>query len=159
MVRSSWTSGCPAEAPSHSCVAHPVRPLRASELDFCYSFAMAGRMWVFSPNRGGQKIPPLLQAETRERILKHAGEIVPEKASQIRVSFRGHFCYIDAEEPGCLEPLHLCRLRYMGGREPKAWSVDFYTYSHEKYEPCVFASGEFLGTPEEALEIGAEYLT
>jgi hypothetical protein len=61
-------------------------------------------MWVFSPNSGGQKIPPLLQAETRESILKHAAKIIPEKASQVRVSFRGHFCYIDAEEPDCLEP-------------------------------------------------------
>jgi hypothetical protein len=117
-------------------------------------------MWVFDPQSGGQKIPPLVQAGTRERILKHAAKIVPEKASQIRVWFRVHFCYIDAEEPDRPVPLHLCRLRYMGSlREPKAWSVAFYTYSHEKYEPCVFESGEFLGTPEEALEIGAVYLT
>jgi len=34
----------------------------------------------------------------------------------------------------------------------------FYTYSHEKYEESVFASGSFLGTPEEGLEIGAIYL-
>ena len=117
-------------------------------------------MWVFSPHSGGQKIPPLLETETRKRILKHAAKIIPEKASQVRVLFKGHFCYIDAEEPDRPVPLHMCRLRYMGSlREPKAWSVAFYTYSHEKYEPCVFESGDFLGTPEEALEIGAVYLT
>ena len=121
---------------------------------------MAKRMWVYDPHCGGQKIPPLLQAETRERILKHAAEIVPDKASQLRVSFRGHFCYIDADEPDHPIPLHMCRLRYLGRfREPKAWSLAFYTYSHEKYEPSVFGSGEFEGTPEEALEIGAVYLT
>jgi hypothetical protein len=43
-------------------------------------------------------------------------------------------------------------------REVKAWSLAFYTYSRNLYEPCVFGSGDFLGTPEEALEIGAVYL-
>jgi hypothetical protein len=37
--------------------------------------------------------------------------------------------------------------------------VDFFTYSHMKYEPCVLMSGEWLGTPEDGLEIGAVYLT
>jgi len=34
----------------------------------------------------------------------------------------------------------------------------FYTYSNEKYETCVFMTGDFFGTPEEALDIGALYL-
>ena len=117
-------------------------------------------MWVFDPRSGGQKIPPLLQDETRRRILKHAAKIVPEKASQVRVRFRGHCCYIDAEEPDGPEPTHLCRLRYMGRfHEPQPWAVDFFTYSHMKYEPCVLMSGEWLGTPEDGLEVGAVYLT
>ena len=37
-------------------------------------------------------------------------------------------------------------------------SMAFYTYSHEKYEPCFFDSGSDHGTPEEAFEIGAVYL-
>jgi hypothetical protein len=53
-------------------------------------------------------------------------------------------------------PGHLCRLRYFGNEE--AWSLAFYTYSHEKYQPCVFHNGDFHGTPEEAFEIGAVYL-
>ncbi|HEY3351715.1 MAG TPA: hypothetical protein VGQ83_00575 [Polyangia bacterium] len=32
------------------------------------------------------------------------------------------------------------------------------TYSHEKYEPTFFASGELVGTPEEGLDVGAVYL-
>jgi hypothetical protein len=35
----------------------------------------------------------------------------------------------------------------------------FYTYSHEKYEPCVFHDGSWHGTPEEAFDISAVYLT
>jgi hypothetical protein len=54
-------------------------------------------------------------------------------------------------------PLHLCRLRYFGDED--RWSLAFFTYSHERYEPCVFDSGEFHGTPEEALDVGAVYLT
>jgi len=34
----------------------------------------------------------------------------------------------------------------------------FYTYSNEKYEPCVFINGSFHGTPEEAFETAAVYL-
>jgi len=33
-----------------------------------------------------------------------------------------------------------------------------YTYSHEKYEPCMFSNGTFQGTPEEAFEMAAIYL-
>jgi len=53
-------------------------------------------------------------------------------------------------------PVHLCRLRYF--RNEDAWSVAFYTYSHERYEPCVFHSGDDHGTPEEAFDVGAVYL-
>jgi hypothetical protein len=38
------------------------------------------------------------------------------------------------------------------------WSLAFYTYSKEEYEPCIFPSGAFFGTPEEGLEIGGIYL-
>jgi hypothetical protein len=35
----------------------------------------------------------------------------------------------------------------------------FYTYSHEKYEPCVFNNSDWHGTPEEAFDTSAVYLT
>jgi len=94
------------------------------------------------------------------------------------IRFHGALCYVDAyvepEPPsrGLLRvlgetrqeyfervrevPLHLCRLRYFGGR--KMWSMAFYTYSNERYELCTFPNGTFYGTPEEALEVGAAYL-
>ena len=52
-------------------------------------------------------------------------------------------------------PLHLCRLRYFAADR---WSLAFYTYSNERYEPCVFHNGTFFGTPEEGLDVGAVYL-
>jgi len=47
-------------------------------------------------------------------------------------------------------------LRYFFGHGE--WSVAFYTYSHERYEPTVFGSGQLLGTPEEGFDVGAVYL-
>ncbi len=38
----------------------------------------------------------------------------------------------------------------------QGWSPS--TYSHERYEPSFFASGEQHGTPEEGLDVGAVYL-
>jgi hypothetical protein len=52
--------------------------------------------------------------------------------------------------------LHLCRLRYFG--DENGWSLAFYTYSNERYEPCTFGDGKFHGTPERAFDIGARYL-
>ena len=121
-----------------------------------YAFVMARRTWVFDPQGGGQKSSAQLQGQTRQRILQHAAKIVPERASQLRVWFKGPFCYVDAQEPGTTEPMHLCRLRYLGSLS--GWSLAFFAYSHGRFEPCVFMSGSFIGTPEEGLEVGAVYL-
>jgi len=51
--------------------------------------------------------------------------------------------------------IHLCRLRYF---DQDRWSIAFYTYSNEKYEPCTFGNGNWFGTPEEAFDIGAIHL-
>jgi len=135
------------------------------------------KVWVSSPNAGGSAIPPRLQEETRRRILAHAEAQYAGKYNRIEVRFRGAFCYIDAYcEPaaptrGLLRTLgetkeeyyerrravrtHLCRLRYFALR---GWTLAFYTYSHERYEPTFFPSGALHGTPEEALDVGAVYL-
>ena len=97
---------------------------------------------------------------------------------QIDVRFRGKFSYVDAyTEPYVSKdydpklfgesreehierlrdtPTHLCRLRYFG--DENRWSMAFYTYSHEKYEPCFFNTGSWHGTPEEAFDTSAVYL-
>lgn len=111
--------------------------------------------WVLSPHRGGTPVPSRVQFETRRRIQAHADEHYSGRFLRIDVRFRGCFCYIDAFcEPD--RPTHLCRLRYFSGRD--RWSVAFYTYSHERYEPSFFPTGEPFGTPEEGFDIGAVYL-
>lgn len=136
------------------------------------------KAWIYDPHSGGRKIPPAVQERTRTRILAYAEKRYAGRYTHIDVRFRGQFCYIDAyTEPyvpsnfdkklygESLEhhierlrntPTHLCRLRYFGNED--SWSMDFYTYSREKYEPCAFDNGTFTGTPEEAFKTSAVYL-
>lgn len=59
-------------------------------------------------------------------------------------------------ERGRRVPLPLCRLRYFGNED--AWTLAHFTYSDERYSPCLFRSRSDHGTPEEALDIGMVYL-
>jgi len=136
------------------------------------------RTWVRDPHAGGIKIPKRVQERTAQRILAYAETHYAGKYTRLDIRFRGQFCYIDAyTEPvisddfpppdfpesreeyiarmRCI-PTHLCRLRYFGDED--SWTFAFYTYSHDKYEPCVFDNGTFYGTPEEAFETAAVYL-
>lgn len=139
---------------------------------------MPRKMWVYDPQAGGKRIPDAIKPRIRQRILDHARKLYEGKYNWIDVRFRGHFCYIDVyTEPGVPEdydptliresreehierlrntPTHLCRLRYFGNED--RWSMAFYTYSHEAYEPCIFDNGSWHGTPEEAFDTSAVYL-
>jgi len=139
---------------------------------------MRRKVWIQTPHAGGTTVPSVVRQETERRIRAYAEKRYAGRFSRLDIRFHGALCYIDAyvepEPPSrrllqvlretreqYLErmrdvPLHLCRLRYFGGR--KIWSMAFYTYSHERYEPCTFPNGTFYGTPEEALEVGAVYL-
>jgi hypothetical protein len=140
---------------------------------------MVRKVWVYDPHSGGVKIPEDVRERTHRRILAHAEKNYAGKYTRIDVRFRGALCYIDAyKEPYVapdfdpavfgvsreeyLErqrnfPIHLCRLRYFG--DENRWSMAFYTYSNEKYEPSYFDNGTFEGTPEEGFDTAAVYLT
>jgi len=120
---------------------------------------MAQKHWVYDPQSGGTKIPLDVQQHIRDRIATHARSIRPDQADKLRIRFKSQFCYIDYLETanGHEALMHLCRLRYFN--KPDEWSMAFFTYSSETYEPCLFATGKWLGTPEEALDIGAVFLT
>jgi len=135
------------------------------------------KTWIFNPHTGGVKISPAKQSEVRQRIESHAASNYAGQYIRLEIRFRGALCYIDAftepEPPSSsllkatgetkerfIErlrsvPTHLGRLRYFGGDR---WSYAFYTYSNERYEPTIFHSGDWFGTPEEAFDIGATYL-
>ena len=134
--------------------------------------------WVFDPHSGGMKISETVRDRTRRRILAHAEKHYAGRYTSLDIRFRGALCYIDAYvEPDVppnwppkdwgetrdemiqrlrQTPVHLVRLRYFGADD--RWSLAFYTYSNDRYEPCVFRSGEFIGTPEQALDTGSFYL-
>ncbi len=140
---------------------------------------MRGKVWVYDPHSGGKTIPPEVRKRTAARIEKHAQAKYAGKFTRLDIRFRGALCYIDAftepDEPDKEllkitretreqyrerlgnNPLHLCRIRYFGDED--SWSLAFYTYSHERYEPSFFESGKDHGTPEEAFDVGAVYLT
>ncbi|MEW6374555.1 MAG: hypothetical protein AB1502_02040 [Thermodesulfobacteriota bacterium] len=135
------------------------------------------KTWIFNPHTGGVKISPAKQLEVRQRIERHAASNYAGQYIRLGIRFRGALCYVDAfteplpPSPALLKatgetkeqyverlrsfPTHLGRLRYFGGDR---WSYAFYTYSNERYEPTVFHSGGWFGTPEEAFDIGASYL-
>ncbi len=139
---------------------------------------MVKKVWTYNPHSGGSKIPKLAKERTRSRILAYAEKHFAGKYTRIDVRFRGALCYIDAyTEPYVPDefdpsdyretreehierlrniPTHLCRLRYFGDED--RWTMAFYTYSNDKYEPCVFNNGTFHGTPEEAFETSSVYL-
>jgi hypothetical protein len=105
-----------------------------------------------------KKIPLTIQEATQERILAHLRNQKLPMHYKFNIHFKAQFCYIDAyeDEDGETIPTHLCRLTYLGDIEQ--WSLAFYTYSGEKYQICIFPSGKWQGTPEEALEVGLIYL-
>jgi hypothetical protein len=111
--------------------------------------------WYFNPHSGGKAVPPSVQERTRARIVAHAARTCAGKY-QLQVRFRGALCYVDAYQDGEPQPTHLLRLRYFGN--PDRWTLAFFTYSHERYEPCLFPDGSFHGTPEDAFELGAQFL-
>ena len=134
-------------------------------------------VWVFDPDSGGVRIPDAVKRRTAQRIERYAQEHFAGRYTRLDIRFRGQFCYVDAyAEPEPLGPTwpppdwpetreellerlrntpsHLCRLRYFGDEE--RWGFAFYTYSNERYELCVFPSGEFLGPPEDAFQASAQ---
>jgi hypothetical protein len=135
------------------------------------------KTWIFNPHTGGVKIGSAKQSEVRQRIERYAASNYAGRYIRLEIRFRGALCYIDAftepqpPSPSQLKitgetkeqfierlrsfPTHLGRLRYFAGDR---WSYAFYTYSNERYEPTLFHSGDWFGTPEEAFDIGASYL-
>jgi hypothetical protein len=136
----------------------------------------ARRMWVFSPNSGGKKIPDLVRIDVEKRINDVAEQQLKGTFVRLDLSFKGQFCYIDAfTEPAVDEnwdeeifqetreehverlrnsPLHLCRLRHF---DKDKWGFAYYNYSSEKYELATYPDGEFFGKPEDAFLASAAF--
>jgi hypothetical protein len=114
--------------------------------------------WVFDPHSGGVKLSQSRKREVENRIQRYAEENLQEKSDKIETRFRGPLCYVTAwqtESDGRQFRFPLCRLRHF---DMERWSIALFTWSNEKYEPCIFPSGEWFGTIEECLELGTTFL-
>lgn len=111
--------------------------------------------WVMNPHTGGVPLTPSAKAEAERRLRAHGERCYAGKYRRLDIRFRGALCYISAVTAESDLPMNLCRIRHFA---TDRWSVAFYAYSSEKYEPSFFANGTFFGTPEEGFDVGAVYL-
>jgi len=121
---------------------------------------------------GSIHIPQEIRSLIMDQILARYDERYSSGTNHmlLNIRFRGQFCYIGSlhEPPDPNDcslkgetrdeylnrfrstPAPLCRLRYFS---PEQWSVSLYNYCKDLYEPSVFLSGSWEGTPEEALDL------
>lgn len=110
--------------------------------------------WVLDPHSGGKKIPPDLFASLTKRLATYKKAQFPHAKSELKMRFKNQFCYLESEEDGKSFPLG--RLRYFN---PDRWSVAFFSYSNEKYQPCFLDTGNGFGSFEQALNACSLCLT
>jgi hypothetical protein len=106
--------------------------------------------WIYDPQSGGSKVPP----QIFEALCKKAETFSSGRAwyprIQLKLRFKNQFCYVDTVEEGDGRLLPLCRLRHLA---TDGWSLALFTYSNDRYAPCVFPDGKWEGTFEAALEV------
>ena len=116
------------------------------------------RQWGFDPHAGGVKISAARKSEVEERIKRYAREKLKAKCDRVEVRFRGALCYVTAlqtEPDGKEYRFPLCRLRHF---DLERWSIALFTWSNERYEPCIIPPGNWFGTIEECLDLGTTFL-
>lgn len=111
--------------------------------------------WYFNPQSGGNKIPVNRYETLRAQLQAFASTRRWFSKCQLSLRFKSQFCYVDMLESGETEPSPLARLRYFRENE---WSMAFFTWSSERYEPCVLSNGKWQGTMEEIIETCEPFL-
>jgi hypothetical protein len=107
-----------------------------------------------------------IPAPVQEALLRRLEYRLRAKWSRAQVDvvvkFRSRFAYVGyvdqsprkASQDGReLVPFPLFRLGYQG--DPALWLFSLFTYSNERYEPCIGASGDFTASPEQAFDCAA----
>jgi hypothetical protein len=105
--------------------------------------------WVYDPQSGGNKIPD----RRREQFIQQAAVFVKTRPwyqeYEVKLRFKGQFCYLDGLKKGETRVFPIGRLRYF---RDNVWSLAFFTYSNDTYQPCVFKDGSWEGTLEAGIE-------
>ena len=110
--------------------------------------------WTINPQTGGTKIPPHVQERIVAQVEAYAAKQPWSSRFKLILRFKHQFCYLDASEEG-ETPFPIGRLRYF---DEDRFSLAFYTYSNERYQPCIFNNGRWFGSVENAIDICAIYL-
>lgn len=107
-------------------------------------------LWVYDPQSGGSKIPSQIHEALRKQAESFARTRSWYPRIQLKLRFKNQFCYVDTIEEGDERLFPLCRLRHFNKH---GWSLALFTYSNERYVPCLFLDGKWEGTFEAALEV------
>jgi hypothetical protein len=109
------------------------------------------KSWTYNPNSGGTKISPKMHEEICQMVESFACTRPWYPDIQLKARFKGQFCYIDTIEQrdGEERVFPLSRLRRLNS----GWSMALFTWSNERYSPCIFPSGQWEGSIEEALAV------
>jgi hypothetical protein len=94
------------------------------------------------------KPPESTKTSLEQRLAQRARNRWPALA-RVEVRFRAQFAYVDGHLPDG-EVLPLCRLRYSGSAS--TWGFAVYLASKDGYEDSILPTGQFAGTPEDALD-------
>lgn len=111
--------------------------------------------WVYDPHSGGAKIPSGQHSMLRAKAEAFAKTRAWFSTYELVLRFKSQFCYLDAIDRADKKPFPIGRLRHL---HSGSWSLAFYAYSSEHYEPCVFANGKWEGTFEEGIAACEVYL-
>jgi hypothetical protein len=106
--------------------------------------------WVYDPQSGGTKISENNKWIFRQQAEKFAKDRPWSSEYELIVRFKSQFCYLDALKKGENRAFPIGRLRYF---RDNVWSLAFFTYSNETYQPCVFLNGDWEGTLEEGIAV------
>jgi hypothetical protein len=107
------------------------------------------KTWSYNPHTGGKKIQPALHGDIYEKVKEYSHKRPWYPKIKLQIRFKNQFCYIDTISEGDERIFPLCRLRNLS----EGWSLALFTYSNERYEPCIYPSGQWEGTIEEALRV------
>ena len=104
-----------------------------------------------APPTGGSKISQQVYEELCKQVDAFASTRPWYPDIQLKARIKGQFCYIDTVEQrdDGERVFPLCRLRRLNW----GWSMALFTWSNERYEPCIFPNGQWEGGIEGVLSI------
>ena len=96
----------------------------------------------------GMPIPSRALKDQVEGSLDHYASQAWPQLEEVTIGWRGSYGYLVGHLPD--DDLPLARIEYLG--DPQQWGFALYQASTENYQETVLPSGQWTGTPNEALD-------